>query len=123
MARKRLNVPNGPGQRRLIGQIAIGQGVAYWAIHLLNRPLTTSYQTQVDIMPLWAWGWMLAVVFTTGDHRRYVWGRLVAIAMLAVQVWFASTFAISGALTAIGMYIPIVVVVFGEAVFIRDWGE
>lgn len=114
----------GPGQRCLIGKIAIGQGIAYLLIVALARPLTTSYLRQAEIMPLWAWGLLLAglggLFWRTAGQRRDMWGRLVAVAMLGIQVWLATTFAMAGALTAIGMYIPIVLVIFGEAVFVQD---
>lgn len=120
-------IPNGPGPRRLIGQIAVGQGIAYLLIVLLNRPLTASYQRQLEIAPLWVWGAMLCGLgglfwWTATRYRRQMFGRLVAVAMLGLQVWFATTFAMAGALTAVGQYVPIVLVVFLEAVFVRDAG-
>ena len=120
-------IPNGPGPRRLIGQIAVGQGIAYLLIVLMSRPLTASYQRQLEIAPLWVWGAILIVLgglfwWTSMHHRRQMFGRLTAVAMLGLQVWFATTFAMAGASTAVGQYIPIVFVVFLEAVFVRDGG-
>lgn len=120
----RYLISRGIGQRRLVGQISVGQGIAYWLIVLLNRPLTTSYQRQLEVAPLWVWGTALLTLgflfwWTAYRYRRQVFGRLVAVAMLGLQVWFAVTFAMAGALTAVGQYIPIVFVVFLEAVFVN----
>jgi predicted MFS family arabinose efflux permease len=121
----RYLISRGIGQRRLIGQIAVGQGIAYWLIVLLNRPLTTTYQRQIEIAPLWVWGTLLLTLgglfwWTAYQYRHRMFGRFVAAAMLGLQVWFAVTFAMAGALTAIGQYIPIVLVVFLEAVFVNS---
>lgn len=117
-------IPSGPECRRLIGQIAVGQGIAYACVVLFRLPLTASYHRQAEIMPLAAWALLLitfgfAFILTSGKHRRRLTGRLVAAAMLGLQVWFATTFAMTGALTAVGQYIPIAIVVLGEAVFIK----
>lgn len=120
----RYLISRGIGQRRLVGQIAVGQGIAYWLIVLLNRPLTTTYQRQIEIAPLWLWGTLLLTLGflfwrTAYRYRCQMFGRFVAVAMLGLQVWFAVTFAMAGALTAVGQYIPIVLVVFLEAVFVN----
>lgn len=118
---------SGIGQRRLIGQIAIGQGIAYWLIVLLAWPMTAGTRLQAGIMPLWAWGGLLVAVgglfWWTAYHYRRQWqGRLLAVVMLGLQVWFASTFFQAGSMVVLGQYVPIVVVVFGEAVFFRGRG-
>ena len=115
----------GDGRRRLIGQIAVGQGIAYLLIVLFDRPLTGSYARQAAFAPLWVWVLALLVLgglfwWSATRYRRHIAGRLVAALMLGLQVWFAVSFAMAGALVAVGQYIPICAVVFAEAVFIRE---
>lgn len=119
-----MSISSSGRARRLLGAIAIGQGLGYWSVIGLQLPLTTSYQRQAAQMPLWAWGLLLVFlgmwVWLTGESgRRYTLnGRMAAIALLLYNVYFAVNFTLAGALTATGQYIPVCIVLFSEAVFL-----
>ena len=118
-------LPHGCAERRLIAWITIGQGIGYFAVYFFAKTLTTSYARQALIMPLWAWGTVLVIlgvaVLGTSWHYRRAWiGRLSALALVAFLSWLIGTFWTTGAYTTTGQYIPILLLMMGEATFVND---
>ena len=108
--------------RRLVAWITICQGLGYAYIAITGQPMTTSYTRQAQILPLWLWAIMLTgaglFFLLTVRERQTVIGRGAAVVMVGVLSWAMATFATAGAITVLGQYVPILLVVLAEAVHI-----
>ncbi len=116
---ERLLPPRGVEVRRLIGWVALGQGIAYLLLELLPFTLSISrYSSLISIMPLWAFGVLLLLggvgLLWTLARRQRIEGRAVAVLVATAYGLYIGTFP-PGALTAYVLYGLLTYALLGEA--------
>ena len=115
-------LPNGPGRRKLIGWLLVAQGVGLVHEILAGHPLE-AYAGIAHVAPIWSWaGGSIAIgaffALTTGRYRPHIIGRAAALLILVLDAWFLGSFWAAGAWVGFWYYLVLLIVVFGELVYV-----
>ncbi len=115
-------LPNGPGRRKLIGWLLVSQGVGL-AHEILAGHSLEAYARIAHMAPIETWaGGSIAIgaffALTTGRYRPHILGRLAALLVLVLDAWFWGGFWAAGSWVGFWYYSVILVVVFGELVYV-----
>ncbi len=115
-------IPHSAQLRRVIGAFYLLQGVGYFLTYIPGSALTTSYQLQAAIMPVWVWGGssfvLGSVLLLTVRMRYWLFGRIVAGVIACVAAWQLGTYMEASAYTVLASYIIVLTILVGEAVFV-----
>lgn len=121
IAKTVARLPHSPQLRRIISSLYLLQGIGYFLVFIFLSPLTTSYQKQSEIMPIWAWSAMSLIVgvslYFTCNRRHWIFGRSIAAIAACFAAWQLGTYIEAGAYTAIAQYGITLTVLIGEATF------
>lgn len=114
-----IRPPRGVEVRRLVGWIALAQGLAYLILALLPEPMTMFRGSLLGhFMPMWSFGALLACGGTgllwTLTRRQSVVGRGMAVFTAMMYGLYLGTFP-TGALTAYAIYGTLTYALLGEA--------